>query len=74
MNAPDFAISLVYIAYALAVLLTFGAICSVGAVANVGIATAFYEHWSSWWQAGLAGALVGSVWNYAVSAAYTWKR
>jgi len=55
-------------------LASFYVICGIGAAANVGIATAFYEHWSSWWQAGLAGALVGSVWNYAVSAAYTWRR
>ncbi|MFO1084072.1 MAG: glycosyltransferase family 2 protein [Reyranellaceae bacterium] len=54
-------------------LASFYVICSIGAVANVGIANAIYEHWSGWWQAGLAGALVGSVWNYAVSSVYTWR-
>lgn len=55
-------------------LASFYVICGIGAVANVGIANAIYDHWSGWWQAGLAGALVGSVWNYAVSAVYTWRR
>ncbi len=55
-------------------LATFYLICSIGAIANVGIANAIYTQWSVWWQAGLAGALVGSVWNYAVSAIYTWRR
>ncbi|MGE0854402.1 MAG: glycosyltransferase [Hyphomicrobiaceae bacterium] len=55
-------------------LASFYVICSIGAIANVGIANAIYTHWSVWWQAGLAGALVGSVWNYAVSAIYTWRR
>lgn len=52
---------------------SFYAVCSIG-VANVGIATAVCLHWSGWWQAGLAGVLVGSVWNYAVTSVYTWRR
>lgn len=55
-------------------LASFYVVCSIGAIANVGIANAIYTHWSGWWQAGLAGALVGSVWNYAVSSIYTWRR
>jgi dolichol-phosphate mannosyltransferase len=55
-------------------LATFYAICAVGAVANVGIASTLFDRWPGWWQAGLAGALVGVVWNYAVSSVYTWKR
>jgi dolichol-phosphate mannosyltransferase len=27
----------------------------------------------SWWLAGIAGAIVGSVWNYATSAVFTWR-
>ena len=27
-----------------------------------------------WWLAGLAGVVVGSVWNYAVSSVFTWKQ
>ena len=52
--------------------------CSVGGVANVGIAAylndpRFEIEWS-WIPAALAGILVGAVWNYAVTAVYTWKR
>lgn len=56
-------------------LLSFYVICSVGAVANIGIATfIFAENNTEWWLAGLAGALVGSVWNYALSNVFTWRR
>jgi len=55
-------------------LVSFYMICSVGAVANIGIATAIYAQESVWWFAGLAGAVVGAVWNYALSAFFTWRR
>lgn len=29
---------------------------------------------SGWFLSALAGILVGAVWNYAVTAVYTWKR
>ncbi|MBK1721058.1 glycosyltransferase [Thiocystis violacea] len=55
--------------------LSFVATCSVGALANVGIADyLFQEGHSSWFLSALAGILVGAVWNYAVTAVYTWKR
>jgi dolichol-phosphate mannosyltransferase len=54
-------------------LLTFYLICSVGAVANVGIAAYIFAADSSWWLAGIAGVVVGSVWNYAVSSIFTWR-
>jgi dolichol-phosphate mannosyltransferase len=54
-------------------LLSFYAVCAVGAVANVGIASAAFEQHYSWWLAGLAGAMVGVVWNYAVSSIFTWR-
>jgi dolichol-phosphate mannosyltransferase len=55
-------------------LASFGLICSFGAIANVGIATMLFtqEH-SVWWLAGLAGAAMSSVWNYAVTSAFTWR-
>jgi dolichol-phosphate mannosyltransferase len=54
-------------------LLSFALICSFGAVANVGIATLlFTQQHSIWWVAGIAGAAMSSVWNYAVSSTYTW--
>ena len=55
-------------------LLSFYAICSVGVVANVGIATVMFEDWRSWWVAGFAGTIIGSVWNYAMASTFTWRR
>jgi dolichol-phosphate mannosyltransferase len=55
-------------------LLSFIAVCSVGAFVNVEIASYFYGLSVSWWISGLLGALIGSVWNYAVSATLVWKR
>lgn len=55
-------------------LASFYGICSLGAAANVGIASAAFGHNYTWWFAGLAGAAVGSVWNYAVSSVFTWRR
>ena len=54
-------------------LLSFYLICAVGALANVGIARLIYARGEMWWLAGLAGALVGAVWNYAATRVYTWR-
>jgi dolichol-phosphate mannosyltransferase len=55
-------------------LISFGLICSVGAVSNVGIATLLFDqNRSFWWVAGIAGAAMSAVWNYAVSAVFTWR-
>ncbi len=51
----------------------FSLACSVGAVANVGIASYLFATRTPWMLAGLGGILVGVVWNYAVTAVYTWK-
>jgi dolichol-phosphate mannosyltransferase len=54
---------------------SFYAVCSVGAVANVGIANfLFAEQHYAWWVSGIAGILVGAVWNYATSALFTWRK
>ena len=55
-------------------LLRFQVICAIGAVSNVGIATWIYDYDSRWWLAGLAGALIGTVWNFVVSAAFVWRQ
>ena len=57
-------------------LLTFAAICSVGAVGNVGVAAFLFgpSVHSAWWLAGAAGALMSLVWNYAASSVITWRR
>lgn len=53
---------------------SFTLACSIGAVANVGIASYLYQTDSKWVLAALAGVIVGAVWNYAVTATYTWER
>jgi dolichol-phosphate mannosyltransferase len=57
---------------------SFTLACSVGAVANVGIATYLFEAapaGGAWWVlSAIAGILVGAVWNYAVTAVYTWSQ
>ena len=55
-------------------LATFYLVCSLGAVANVGIGSLVYARLPEWWVAGVAGAVVGSVWNYVASGWLTWTR
>ena len=55
-------------------LLSFYAVCSIGAVANGGIAGYLFSEQYAWWLSGIAGILVGAVWNYAASSVYTWKK
>jgi len=55
-------------------LLSFYLVCSLGAVANVGIGSLVYDQLHGWWVAGIAGAIVGSVWNYVASGWLTWAR
>jgi dolichol-phosphate mannosyltransferase len=53
-------------------LFSFTIACSIGALANIGIATYLFDNRTQWMFAALAGVLVGSVWNYAVTQLYTW--
>ena len=55
-------------------LLTFYAVCAVGAVGNVGVGEIVYDSSRMWILAGIAGAAIGVVWNYATSSVLTWKR
>jgi dolichol-phosphate mannosyltransferase len=55
-------------------LLTFCLICSIGVIANVGVANFVFQREYTWWLAGGAGAVVGAVWNYAASSIFTWGR
>jgi len=55
-------------------LLTFVAVCAVGAVANVRFAVDAFERDYSWWASGIAGAIVGAVWNYSMSSLLTWRQ
>ena len=58
-------------------LFTFVLVCSIGAVANVGIADYLFANGRGgygWFTAGLAGILVGAVWNYAATSIFTWRQ
>jgi dolichol-phosphate mannosyltransferase len=55
-------------------LLSFFAICSIGAASNVGVANYLFEGHTGWVLSALAGIIVGAVWNYAVSSIYTWRK
>jgi dolichol-phosphate mannosyltransferase len=48
--------------------------CAVGAFANVAIATFLEGEGVFWALAALAGIVVGSVWNYALSSRFVWGR
>jgi dolichol-phosphate mannosyltransferase len=55
-------------------LLLFYLVCGVGLVANVGVAFSVYDQEWNWWVAGAAGALMGVVWNYAMSGLFVWRK
>jgi dolichol-phosphate mannosyltransferase len=54
-------------------LILFMVVCGFGAIANVGIAQVLYEQHTTWTVAGGIGAMIGVVWNYAVSATLVWR-
>jgi dolichol-phosphate mannosyltransferase len=53
---------------------TFYAVCSLGALSNLGVSSWLYAQHPVWWFAGLTGSVVGAVWNYAASSVFVWKR
>lgn len=55
-------------------LASFYAISAVGALANIGIGTWVAAQHERWWVAGIAGVMIGAVWNFAMSAALTWRK
>jgi dolichol-phosphate mannosyltransferase len=54
--------------------LGFIATCAIGGFANVAIATFLEDKGVFWALAALAGIVVGSVWNYALSSRFVWGR
>lgn len=54
-------------------LVGFYVVCSIGAVANISVAQMVYEVRHVTLLAGLAGALMSLVFNYAVTKAITWR-
>jgi dolichol-phosphate mannosyltransferase len=58
----------------LAGLASFYALCGLGALANIGTGTVLFAEHHGWWVSGVAGATVGSLWNFAASILVTWRR
>ena len=52
----------------------FIATCAIGGFANVAVATLLQSQGLFWALAALAGILVGSVRNYALSSRFVWGR
>lgn len=54
-------------------LLLFMLVCSIGALANVGVADMVYNQSREFNEASVAGALIAVVWNYAMSSTIVWR-
>jgi len=54
-------------------LVLFSLLCSFGVFAGVGLSTLIYDQEPHWWLDGIAGAVIGAVWNYITSSAITWR-
>jgi len=54
-------------------LVTFYAVCSIGALANVSVATWIYQASPDLFLAGIAGAVMSVVFNYSVTRVFTWR-
>ena len=55
-------------------LMGFYLICSVGLIGNVGVASAIFNANYQWWAAVAVGIVIGTIWNYAASAMFIWRR
>jgi len=53
---------------------SFVAACSIGAVANIGVAELLLRLRAPYLVAAAAGLVIGSVWNYAVNEVFTWRK
>ena len=48
--------------------------CTPGLLANLSVANQLYSFGTAWWIAGLAGGVVGSVWNYGATKFLVWQK
>ncbi|SEM02598.1 dolichol-phosphate mannosyltransferase [Sphingomonas palmae] len=53
--------------------LVFSAVCSLGALANISVANLTLNEMGSWPLAGIAGALMSSVFNFGVATHFVWR-
>jgi dolichol-phosphate mannosyltransferase len=54
-------------------LLRFYLVSMVGLVSNIGVSNWLFVNDQKWWVAGLAGAVIGVVWNYVVASLFVWR-
>ena len=55
-------------------LASFYLACSIGGAISVVLANFLFGNGIPWWMAGLLGAVVGAVWNFAITSSFTWQR
>lgn len=55
-------------------LASFYLVCGIGALANVGIASALFRDNYTWWISAGAGVVVGTIFNYALTSLFTWRK
>jgi len=53
-------------------LLRFYLVSMAGLVSNIGVSDWLFVSAQKWWVAGLAGAVIGVVWNYVVASQLVW--
>ncbi len=54
-------------------LLRFYLVSIVGLLSNIGVSNWLFVNDQKWWFAGLAGAVIGVVWNYVVASLFVWR-
>jgi len=54
-------------------LASFYVVCSLGALANIGIASYAFAERTEWAISAAAGIVVGTLWNYLATARFTWR-
>lgn len=54
-------------------LVSFYAVCSVGALINLGVASALFHAMPEWALASVVGAIAGALWNFWASLLVTWR-
>ncbi len=50
----------------------FCAVCTLGLVVNMAVATSLFNLGIDWWLAGMTGALMAGVWNYTTASRAVW--
>jgi dolichol-phosphate mannosyltransferase len=54
-------------------LASFYLVCSLGALANIGVAAYAFAQRAQWALSAAVGILVGTLWNYLATARFTWR-